>query len=148
MAESSRKKAGFVWDEVKLKLAEAVAKGDRSLNEVLTEFKIPERTFYRWKKHPEFQQKIDEIIADIDIAQKAERIKIAKKVIRQKLEQDKDKLSSKDLLDWLKYVGEEVGDYEPKQKIAHEGSVIIQAPDLRKILKETDERSDRDTGEA
>lgn len=143
MAENGRKKTKFVWDDVKLKVAEAIAKGDRSLNEILTECGVSERTVYRWKKHPEFQRKVDEIIQDIDIAQKAERIKIAKKVIKQKLEHDKNKLSNKDILDWLKYVGEEVGDYEPKQHIKitgeqeHEVKHTISAdPELRDLANQ------------
>jgi|GEM_PF-5881179 len=106
--------AKFVMDELKLKLAEAVAKGDRPLSEVLTKLDITERTFYRWKLHPEFQRKIDEIIADIDIAQKSERIKIAKKEIKRilkRLELNEDKPGSRDLVSLLKYVGEEIGDY-------------------------------------
>lgn len=120
MSENSRKKTVFVWDEVKLKIAEAVAKGDRPLKDILTEFKINERMFYRWKKYPDFQRKIDEIIQDIDISQKSERIKIAKKEIKRvlaRLELNEDKPGSKDLVALLRFVGEEVGDYEPIQRI-------------------------------
>jgi len=137
MSQHVSKKAVFVWDEVKQKIAEAVAKGDRPLKDILTEFKINERMFYRWKKHPDFQRKIDEIIQDIDIAQKSERIKIAKRVIRQKLEQDAGNLSKKDLLDWLKYVGEELGDYSEHKDINISGEgVIFYIPENNRDRKE------------
>lgn len=128
MSQSVRKMRKFVIDEVMLKVATAVAKGDRALSDILTEFKVNERTFYRWKKHPEYQLKIDEIIADIDIAQKAERIKIAKKEIKRvikKLESNEDKPTSRDLVALLKYVGEELGDYEPKVRHTGEVGVVI-----------------------
>jgi hypothetical protein len=108
MSVNSRKKTKFVWDETKLKAAELIAKGENRQG-IAKQLSISDRTLRRWAGHPDFQQKIDEIIAEIDIAQKGERIKIAKKVIRQKLNQKN--LSDKDLLDWLKYVGEEIGDY-------------------------------------
>ena len=120
MSENSSKKAKFVIDEVKLKLAEAVAKGDRPLSEVLTEFGVTERTFYRWKKHPEFQRKIDEIIQDIDIAQKSERIKIAKKEIKRvlkRLDLNEDHPTSRDLVALLRFVGDEVGDLQEHKTI-------------------------------
>lgn len=125
MSEKVSKKAVFVWDEVKQKVAEAIAKGDRSVKDILTEFKITDRVYYTWKKHPEFQRKIDEILQDIDIAQKSERIKIAKKVIRQKLENDAKDLSKKDLLDWLKYVGEEIGDFSEHKEINIHGEGVV-----------------------
>jgi hypothetical protein len=139
MKETARKQKGFEWDERKQKAAEAIAKGDRSVKEILAEFKITEAMFYRWKKHPEFQRKIDEIIQDIDIAQKSERIRIAKKVIRQKMEQDAHNLSKKDLLDWLKYVGEEMGDYSEHKDINISGEgVIFYIPENNRDKKEKD----------
>lgn len=109
MSKNVTKMTKFVWTEAKLKAAGAIARGEQRLEEIATSLGISRRTIERWQKHPDFQSKIDEIIQDIDLAQKGERIKIAKKVIRQKLGQEN--LSDKDLLDWLRYVGEEIGDY-------------------------------------
>ncbi len=127
--------AKFVWDETKRKAAELQARGELQQS-IAKELNVSDRTLRRWAEHPDFQRKVDEIISDIDIAQKAERIKIAKKVIRQKIEQDKDRLSNKDLLDWLKYIGEETGDYEPAQKIKHEISLLEKIKEYEKQFAE------------
>ena len=133
MAQRGRKKAVFVIDEVKLKVATAIAKGDRALSDILTEYKIPERTFYRWKKEPEFQLKIDEIIADIDISMKSERIKIAKKELKRvlaRLELDEDKPKSSDVVALLRFIGDEVGDLsEHKDVNLHGEGVIFYIPE-------------------
>lgn len=120
MSENVTKKTGFVWDEKKIKVAGAMAKGDRTQNQIATEFGITPRTIQRWAEHPEFQRQIDEIIQDIDIAQKSERIKIAKKEIKRilkKLELNEDRPTSRDLVALLKYVGEEIGDYTESKTI-------------------------------
>lgn len=126
MSKEVAKKTDFVWDEKKLNVAEAIAKGDRTQNQIATEFGITARTIQRWAEYPEFQRKIDEIIQDIDIAQKSERIKIAKKEIRRvlkKLDLNEDHPTSRDLVALLKYVGEEIGDYTENKtlKIIWEG---------------------------
>lgn len=135
MAKNGKKKAQFVWNETKLKAAAALAKGDKTDEGILPDLGVSKRTLSRWKKHPDFQRKVDEIIADIDIAMKSERIQIAKKVIKQKLQNESD-LSSKDLLDWLKYVGEEVGDYEPTQKIKHDISLSEKIKKYNELFEE------------
>lgn len=136
MSENRRKKTEFVWDDVKLKAAEGMARGDnrQSLAETLN---TTDRTLRRWAEHPDFQRKIDEIIQDIDIAQKSERIKIAKKVIRAKMkDEDPENWTKKDLLEWLKYVGEETGDYEPAKKLNISGEgVVIYIPENNRDKK-------------
>lgn len=120
MTQTGSKRSQFVWDETKLKAAEAVAKGDCTQNQIVTELGVSRRTLIRWAEHPEFQTKVNEIIADIDIAQKAERIKIAKKEIKRvimRLDLNEDKPTSRDLVALLKFVAEEVGDYSEHKTI-------------------------------
>ncbi len=139
MSEKVRKKAVFVWDEQKLNVAEAIAKGNGSVKEILTSCGITERIYYKWKKHPEFQLRINEIIADIDISLKAERIKIAKAEIKRvvaRLKENEDKPGSRDLVALLKFVGEEVGDYEPVQKVKHEISLSEKIKEYEKLFAE------------
>lgn len=101
--------------------------------------KISDRTLRRWAEHPEFQKKVDEIIADIDIAQKAEHIKIAKKVIQAKMKDvDPEKWTKKDLLEWLQYIGEEVGD-KPPHKLEIGVKIIDNIPP-NKESKESNEK--------
>lgn len=130
MSEISRKKTGFDWDEVRLKAAELIAKGENR-ESIAKSLGIADRTIRRWGEHPEFRRKIDEIIQDIDIAQKAERIKIAKKEIqrvRKRLELDEDHPTSRDLVALLRYVGEEIGDFEPKRKLEIGVKIIDNIP--------------------
>jgi transposase len=60
MKENASKMRVFVWDTQKKSVAEAIAKGDHSVKEILAEFKITEAMFYRWKNKPEFRAKMDE----------------------------------------------------------------------------------------
>jgi len=59
---------------------------------------IAERTIYRWKNIPEFAEEVDRLSLMTDIAGRAQRLRIAKRMIR-----EKGYKSDKDLLDWLKY---------------------------------------------
>ena len=130
MKGTVRKKKVFVWDERKRKVAEAIAKGDRSAKEILTEFHITEPMFYRWKKYPEFQQGIDEFAKDIDITLKKNRLKIIKQEIKRvlaRLELDEDHPTSRDLVALLKLAGEEVGDYEEHKSL----KIIIEGFDKK-----------------
>ena len=148
MAKPGRKKAKFVITDVMIRVATAVAQGDRSLSDILTENKIAERTFYRWKNHPEYQLKLNEILADIDITRKGERIKIAKTEIRRilkHLERGEDKPASRDLIAALKYVGEELGDYEPKFR--HDIGVTIVDDIPKKIIETVIENKESDEKE-
>lgn len=119
-AEKASKKAVFAWTVIKENVANAIAKGDRSIKQILAEFKVTDKVYYTWKKHPEFQRKIDEILQDIDIAQKSERIKIAKKEIKRvlaRLELNEDRPTSKDLVALLRFIGDEVGDLQEHKTI-------------------------------
>jgi len=114
MTENSQKKAEFVWDDVKLKAAEGIARGDNRQSLAIS-LGTSDRTVRRWAEHQEFQRKVDEIVQDIDIAQKSERIKIAKKEIKRvlkRLELNEDRPGSRDLVALLRFVGDEVGDLQ------------------------------------
>lgn len=132
-------KKAFQWDEIKEKAAEAVAKGELSQERISSDLGIGVSTLKRWMKENIFQRKIDEIIQDIDVAQKSERIKIAKKEIKRivkRLELNEDKPGSRDLVALLKYVGEETGDYEPTQKVKHEISLSDKIKEYEKRFLE------------
>lgn len=127
MSEKDRKKTDFVWDETRHKAAEGIARGEnrqllaKSLN-------TTDRTLRRWVEHPEFQRKIDEIIQDIDITLKKNRLKIIKQEIKRviaRLGLNQDNPTSRDLVALIKLAGEELGDYEPIQRIKGEVAVKI-----------------------
>ena len=138
MSKNDRKMSKFVWNETKLLACEAIARNENR-EQIAVRLGIADRTVRRWQEHPDFQLKISKIILEIDITQKSERIKIAKAVIEKKIKAAKDSdedVSDKDLLEWLKYVGTEMGDYSPSKKITldgdintHNETVVLYLPD-------------------
>lgn len=91
----------FRWTAKAEKAAVSLANG-YTREEAAAEAEIARSTLYRWLAIPEFAEEVDRLTLMTDIASKAERLRIAKRVIRQiKL------WTQKDLLDWLKYAQSE-----------------------------------------
>lgn len=84
--------------------AELLAEG-HSQKAVAEMLQINPQTIARWLRNDSFRSLVDELTVATGIAQKAERLRIAKQVVRQKMLSQN--WSKKDLLDWLKYIKEE-----------------------------------------
>lgn len=97
--------AEFKWTKVKSDAALALAQG-YSVREVSEMVPASERTLWRWKAEPEFDEEVDRLSLMVDIAGRAERLRIARRVIRQKVS-DEMVTTDKDLLDWLKFAQSE-----------------------------------------
>jgi hypothetical protein len=113
MSQKVPKVSVFVWDATKEKAADAIAKGDRSLESIGTELGTCRKTLCRWMKHPDFAAKVDEITQDVDITLKKNRLKIIKKEIKRvldRLDLNEDRPSSRDLVALMKLAGDEIGD--------------------------------------
>jgi len=95
----------FKWTEKSNMVAVALANG-KTRAEAAEEAGINERTVYRWLDIPEFNQEVDRLSLMTDIASRAERLRLAKRVIRQMVADGKIK-TDKDLLDWLKFAQSE-----------------------------------------
>lgn len=71
---------------------------------------VTERTVYRWKHDVDFMQLVDTVTLTTGLANKAERIREAKRIVREveawRKQHDKV-VSGKDILDWLKYIRDE-----------------------------------------
>jgi hypothetical protein len=107
MSENVRKKTVFNWNETKIKAVESIAKGE-SQQHIAESLGLSERTLRRWSQNPEFKLKVDTIILDMETFTKNERMKIANAAVRQILKKGmSDNVSTKDLLDWLRYAREE-----------------------------------------
>lgn len=108
MSENVRKKTVFKWNETKIKAVESIAKGE-SQQHIAESLGLSERTLRRWSQNPEFKHKVDTIILDMETFTKNERMKIANAAVRQILKKgiNYDNVTTKDLLDWLKYAREE-----------------------------------------
>lgn len=66
-----------------------------------------DRTIYRWMNDIEFSAEVDRLSLMVGIASKAERLRLVKRVIRQKSLSDTFLISDKDVLDWLKFAQSE-----------------------------------------
>lgn len=89
--------SGFKWTSKKEKVAILLSLG-YTIEESAKQAGVTERTVYNWKKKVAFIAEVDRLSLMTDIAGRAERLRIAKRMIRNKKED-----SSKDLLDWLRY---------------------------------------------
>jgi len=82
-----------------------------TIKETAERIGVATRSIDRWKCDSEFAQEIDRLSLMIGIAGRAERVRLAKRVVRQKMMQDKKGneilLTKADLLEWLKYVQSE-----------------------------------------
>lgn len=97
--------AAFGWDEKKSLCAIALAEG-KTQKQVAQEVGVPERTQRSWLAHPDFAAEVDRLSLMVGIAGRAERLRLAMRVVRQKTKGDEVK-TEKDLLEWLKFVQSE-----------------------------------------
>lgn len=93
--------APFKWTPKKERAAILLSMGHTG-DEVAVQVKIAKRTIYNWKKRGEFVAEIDRLSLMTDIASRAERLRIAKRLVR-----EKGYNSKRDLLEWLKYAQSE-----------------------------------------
>jgi hypothetical protein len=100
-----RIRAAFQWTKQKNDIAIGLAQG-QTQQELATEFGVDARTIRKWLAAPEFSQEVDRLSLMIGIANRAYRLRIAQRVVRQ-MTQGETIITEKDLLDWLKYVQSE-----------------------------------------
>lgn len=88
----------FRWTKKAEDAAIALANGEtRERAAVIAE--VSEITLYRWLRLPEFAEEVDRLTFMTGVANKADRLRMAKRVIS-----SIGIVTEKDLLDWLKYV--------------------------------------------
>ena len=109
--------ARFKWDEQREVCALLLARG-KTRAEAARQVGIGEATVYRWLNHPEFSQEVDKLCIITDFATSARRVRLAKQFIRQQIRTD-DKGneivdSKKDILDWLKFIRDELEPHDYK----------------------------------
>lgn len=94
----------FNWTDAASEAAWALAQGysPEEIEKEVVKVPLSARTIYRYKKHPEFQAEVDRLSLMVGIASRAERLRIAAKVVRQRMKNDVVQ-SEKDILDWLKF---------------------------------------------
>jgi len=92
----------FKWNGKRVRAAQLLAEGYNQ-QEVCQDVGVSDRTVRRWVADIEFSQEVDRLTHMFGLATRAERLRLAKRVIRERLEHTSIPPSSKDLLDWLKY---------------------------------------------
>lgn len=91
----------FQWNDARSKASVLIATG-YTTEEVAKECECTTRTIYNWKAHEDFSEEVDRLSLMVDIASRAERLRIAMRLVRKKGYE-----SDKDLLDWLKFAQSE-----------------------------------------
>lgn len=92
--------APFRWTQLKSKAASLLA-GGLTWDQVAHECGIARRTLAYWCSNPVFSAEVDRLTLMTDVALRAERLRYAKRVVRQKIENDGSIQSGRDILDWL-----------------------------------------------
>jgi hypothetical protein len=96
----------FHWTTKRHKAALALAEG-QSQQAVAEAIGVCRKTICNWLCVTEFAAEVDRLSCIVDISSRAERLRIAMRVVRQKVRADGMPESEKDLLDWLKYAQSE-----------------------------------------
>lgn len=92
----------IVWNKKQREAANLLAEG-YTTEEAAEAVNTSKRTIYRWKRDMEFMAEVYRLAAMIGLAQRGERLMMAKREYR-KLDA---KLSIKDKLEWLKFIQSE-----------------------------------------
>ena len=95
------KTSGFKWTSKRSKAVVLLSTG-HTIEETALKVDVSEKSIYNWKNNEEFITEIDRLSLMTDIASRAERLRIAKRIVR-----NKGIESKRDLLEWLKYAQSE-----------------------------------------
>jgi transposase-like protein len=98
--------AVFRWTPKTRAVASALAEG-KTRAQVAAEHGVGLRTIYRWLTDPEFAAEVDRLSLMVDVAGRAERMRIAMRAVRQRVRDDGTLDTEKDVLDWLKFAQSE-----------------------------------------
>lgn len=97
--------APFEWDQKRSDAAVLLASGNTHQS-VADQVKVSKRTITNWLQHVEFSAEVDRLSLMVGIASRAERLRIAMRVVRQSVREETI-VTEKDLLDWLKFAQSE-----------------------------------------
>ena len=96
-----RRDAPFHWTAKKEQVAYMLAEG-YTQHETADTVGVGERTIRKWRTHPAFLNEVDRLTHMVGVATRAERLRMAMRVIRGRV-RDGTPISDRDLLDWLKF---------------------------------------------
>lgn len=97
--------SAFKWTKERTGAALALAEG-KTQQEVATEAGVTDRSIRLWLAEPEFASEVDRLSLMVGVSSRAERLRLAMRVVRQKTKGDAPE-TDKDLLEWLKFAQSE-----------------------------------------
>jgi predicted transcriptional regulator len=98
--------SAFTWNEERSRAAVLLAQG-HTQKEVAEEAGVTDRTIRNWLEEQAFSEEVDRLSLMIGVASRAHRLRLAQRVIRQKIQEDGTILTEKDLLEWVKFAQSE-----------------------------------------
>jgi hypothetical protein len=119
--------SNFRWTKQKSDAALGLAVGKPN-TEVAGEVGVNEITIRRWRCEPEFSQEVDRLTLMVDIASRAERLRIAMRVVRERTKGESVE-TDKDLLDWLKFAQGETDGIKLDLTSLLEANSLMAGPD-------------------
>ena len=96
----------FKWSK-KSNIAAVVLAEGFTQQEAADKADVTRRTVERWMSDISFRAEVDRLSQMIGVASRAERLRIAMRVVRQRVREGEDIDTDKDLLDWLKFAQSE-----------------------------------------
>lgn len=93
------------WTVPKGKAA-CVLAGGGTQKEAAEEAEVTDRTIRNWLLEPEFAAEVDRLTLMVGISSRAERLRVAMRVLKQKT-QGNEVATDRDVLDWLKFAQSE-----------------------------------------
>jgi hypothetical protein len=106
MSTDFRNSSVFSWTPARERAAIALAEG-RTQKDAAAEAEVTDRTIRDWLRHPEFGAEVDRLSLMVGISGRAERLRIAQRVVRQKTTDTGFLETKADLLDWIKFAQSE-----------------------------------------
>jgi hypothetical protein len=97
----------FQWTSKRTKAALALAEG-QSQQAVAESIGVCRKTICNWLCVTAFAAEVDRLSCMIDVASRAERLRIAMRAVRQRVRDDGTIETDRDVLDWLKYAQSEM----------------------------------------
>jgi len=97
--------AAFDWTEQRSRAAVALAEG-KTQKQVAQEVEAGERTIRDWLANPDFAAEVDRLSLMVGIASRAERLRLAMRVVRERTKGEAPE-TDRDLLEWLKFAQSE-----------------------------------------
>jgi hypothetical protein len=98
--------AGFKWNEKSTEAAILLSQG-YTQKEVAEKTEAGLRTIERWVAAIDFSAEVDRLSLMVDIAGRAARLRMAMRLVRQRVDDEGLIQSEKDILDWLKFAQSE-----------------------------------------